>query len=56
MRLLFCVLLLGSALFTAGCERKEKVLDVRVGGDEGIKVEGYKSDDGSVEIKVDERN
>ena len=56
MRFMLCVLLLGSTLFTAGCERKEKVLDVQVGGDQGIKVEGYKSDDGSVEIKVDERN
>ena len=55
MRLLLCVLLLCSA-FAVGCERKEKVLDVEVGGDQGIKVEGYKSDDGSVEIKVDERN
>ena len=43
-------------LFVAGCERKEKVLDVEVGGDDGVKIEGFKSDNGDVEVKIDERN
>ena len=45
-----------SMLVVAGCERKENVLDVEVGGDDGVKIEGFKSDNGDVEVKIDERN
>jgi hypothetical protein len=53
---LWMLVVVVSMLSVAGCERKEKVLDVEVGGDDGVKIEGFKSDKGDVEVKIDERN